>query len=209
MPPSKLPAWVFPVRAPAVVSRTVPARVSSRLPTGIWRASLSGMKPAVPFAWAALAAPAGSLTNTSPFTGTALAVLASCGLGSGQPSTVSAGTVGHLSSGSSTVSPSVSFGGGGGGSAVSTVKLRLSGVALTLAEALIARTSKLCEPSASAAVVWGEEQVLNAALSTRHWKEDPASVDVKAKAGVESVVGPDGPEMIVVSGGVVSGGPIV
>ena len=35
----------------------------------------------------------------------------------------------------------------------------------------------------------------------RHWKVAPASVEVKAKVGVLSLVGPVGPESIVVCGG--------
>jgi hypothetical protein len=43
-------------------------------------------------------------------------------------------------------------------------------------------------------------------VSTRHAKVDPASVAVKANVGVESLVGPFGPEPMVVSGAVVSAG---
>ena len=41
------------------------------------------------------------------------------------------------------------------GSVVSTVKVRLAGVASVLPAASVARTSKVCEPSASAVVVNG------------------------------------------------------
>jgi hypothetical protein len=59
--------------------RTTPLVVSSVEPTGIWRPSEpSGTKP-LAFA----PAPAGSLTSTVPFTGTALTDLPSTGSGSG------------------------------------------------------------------------------------------------------------------------------
>ena len=44
----------------------------------------------------------------------------------------------------------------------------------------------------------------NAALSKRHSKVPPASVAWKPKVGVWSGVVPDGPESMIVSGGVVS-----
>ena len=51
----------------------------------------------------------------------------------------------------------------------------------------------------------GEVHAAQAPPSIRHSKVEPASVAVNAKVGVLSFVGPDGPVVISVSGGVVSG----
>ena len=48
--------------------------------------------------------------------------------------------------------------------------------------------------------------VAHAAESTRHWNVDPLSLEVKAKVGVRVGGGAAGPELIVVSGAVVSAG---
>jgi hypothetical protein len=98
----------------------------------------------------------------------------------------------------------VSPGGGGGGAL--TVKPRLAGVASTLPAASRARTSKVCGPGGRPAVVWEplEPQGANAPSSILHSKLEPASLEVKVNVGVESSVGPDGPPVIVVSGGVAS-----
>src|SRR5688500_16993326 len=79
-----------------------------------------------------------------------------------------------------------------GGAVGTTVKLRLAGVASTLPTASVARTSKVCAPSARAAGVCepGPEQAPNAPESIRHWKLEPASVEEKANVGVASPVGP-------------------
>ena len=72
----------------------------------------------------------------------------------------------------------------------------------------VARTSKVWEPSESAvAGVWvapGPLQGAKAAESKRHWKLAPGSLEEKPKVGVESLVGPCGPEVIVVFGAWVS-----
>jgi hypothetical protein len=81
---------------------------------------------------------------------------------------------------------------------VSTVKLREAGVESTLPTGSVPRTSNVCAPSASDAVVSGEEQEAQTAPSTRHSKVDPASLAEKVNVGVESLVGPDGPLSIVV-----------
>ena len=83
---------------------------------------------------------------------------------------------------------------------VSMVKAREAGVVSAVPAALSARTSKVCAPGASAAVVNGEAQVANwravdAALERRPRRSDPVNV----KVGVVSLVGPDGPAVIVVS----------
>ena len=90
------------------------------------------------------------------------------------------------------------------GAWVSTVKERVAGVASTLPAGSVARTAKVWAPSESAAVgVWvapGPLQGAKAAESKRHSKVDPVWVAEKPKVGVESFVGPEGPEVIVVSG---------
>ena len=84
----------------------------------------------------------------------------------------------------------------------------MAGVESRLPAGSLARTAKLWAPSASAAVgVWvapGPLQGAKAAESKRHSKVDPVWVAEKPKVGVESFVGPEGPEVIVVSGGSVS-----
>jgi hypothetical protein len=60
-----------------------------------------------------------------------------------------------------------------GGGGIVTVKARLAGLVSMLPAASVARTSKVCGPSASAAVVWGEEQTAKGWLSTRHSKVAP------------------------------------
>ena len=87
---------------------------------------------------------------------------------------------------------------------MSTVKLREAGVASTLLAGSVARTSKVCAPSAREAVVWAELQEAHAPASTRHSKVEPTWLAENANVGVESFVGPDGPLSIVVSGATVS-----
>src|SRR3954454_24231625 len=65
------------------------------------------------------------------------------------------------------------------GATVSMTKVCDAGVASWLPAASVARTSKVCVPSVSAAVVNGVAQLAKAAVSTRHWKLDPVSVEVK------------------------------
>ena len=89
------------------------------------------------------------------------------------------------------------------GSVVSSVKVRLAGVASVLPAASVARTEKVCGPSVSVAVVCGELHAVKASLSTRHSKLAPGS-DEKSNVGVASRVNPVGPASIVVSGGIVS-----
>ena len=66
-PAAKSPLWVAPLESRALVSRTVPLRVSSSDPTGIWRAWVIGTNR-TPFSpgtdCAARAEPAGTATNT-------------------------------------------------------------------------------------------------------------------------------------------------
>ena len=89
---------------------------------------------------------------------------------------------------------------------VSTVNARLAGVASTLAAASVARTETLCGPSARAVVVQGLAQLAHAPESSWHWNVDPPSLALNANVGVVSFVDPVGPDVIVVSGAVVSAG---
>ncbi|HEX6618804.1 MAG TPA: hypothetical protein VF024_04050 [Solirubrobacteraceae bacterium] len=82
----------------------------------------------------------------------------------------------------------------------------VAGVASVLPAASVARTETLCAPSARAPVVHGLVQSAQAPASTRHSKTEFASVAVNAKLGVLSVVVPVGPDVMAVSGGVVSDG---
>jgi len=66
-----------------------------------------------------------------------------------------------------------------------------------------ARTSKVCEPSASPEYVFGEEQAAKAAPSSAHAKLAAGSLE-KAKDALVADVVPAGPESITVSGGVAS-----
>ncbi len=75
-----------------------------------------------------------------------------------------------------------------------------------LPAASVARTLKLCEPSPRAAVVLGLVQAPKAAESSLHSKVEPGSVELNANDALVAVVVPVGPEVIVVSGAVVSGG---
>ena len=84
------------------------------------------------------------------------------------------------------------------GAAVSTVKLREAGVASTFPTGSVARTSKVCAPSASEAVVMGVEHEAHAPASTRHSNVEPAWSAENANVGVASFVGPDGPLSMVV-----------
>ena len=81
------------------------------------------------------------------------------------------------------------------GGVVSTVNDRLAGEASVLPTPSFARLEHIID---SVAVVNGEEQDANTTASTRHSKVAPAS-EVKENVGVLSLVGPDGPAVMVVS----------
>ena len=95
------------------------------------------------------------------------------------------------------------------GADVSTVNERVAGEASVLPAASVARTETLWAPPARAVAVHGLVQFAHAPVSTRHWNVDPLLLEVKAKVGVESSVGPVGPEPIVVLGAVLSAGGVV
>ncbi len=87
-----------------------------------------------------------------------------------------------------------------------TVHVRLAGVGSVFPAASVARTSKVWEPPESPVYDLGEVHALHAPPSRRHWNVEPASLDVNEKLADGEVTVPDGPEVIVVSGGVVSAG---
>jgi hypothetical protein len=94
------------------------------------------------------------------------------------------------------------------GPLVTSVKAAVAGVPSTLPAASIARTWKMCAPSARAvagvSAAPGPEQARNASESKRHRNVDAASEEVNSIVGVESSVIVAGAEVIVVSGAVVS-----
>ena len=90
------------------------------------------------------------------------------------------------------------------GGPVSTTKACWAGVASVLPAGSVARTSKVCGPSPSAAVVWDELQDAHAPPSIRHSKLEPGWSDENANVGVASAVGSEGPLSIVVCGAAVS-----
>ena len=82
-----------------------------------------------------------------------------------------------------------------------TVNERLAGVA-SFPAGSVARTGEVWLPSLSAVCVLpGPEQGPKAAVSIRHWKVEPASLEENPNVGVVSLVEPPGPETIVVGAG--------
>src|SRR4051812_50216300 len=84
------------------------------------------------------------------------------------------------------------------------VKLRLAGVGSGWPTASTARTLKVCGPFDRGAVVSGESHPTKPVPSNWHSKVDPGSFELNANVGVSSEVLPDGPESIVVTGGIES-----
>ena len=72
--------------------------------------------------------------------------------------------------------------------------------------ASLALTWKVCGPLANPVYFLGEEQALKAAPSREHSKVLPASEEEKANVALFCFMVPEGPESMVVSGGVVSCG---
>ena len=89
------------------------------------------------------------------------------------------------------------------GAVVSTVHVRLAGVPSTLPAASVARTSKVCSPSARALSACGLVHDANAPPSSLHSKVAPSFAEKAKDAPVERVR-TLGPESIVVSGAVAS-----
>src|SRR5438270_1524290 len=106
------------------------------------------------------------------------------------------------------MSPEASMTGSAGAGLV-IVQLAVAGVGSTFPAVSVAFTWNVCEPAFRLRYVIGDAQLANAAASSAHWNVEPLSVEVKLKVAVELVVAPEGALVIVVSGGVVSGGPAV
>ena len=90
------------------------------------------------------------------------------------------------------------------GTTESTVNVRLAGVGSMLPAVSMARSSKVCSPSVRTTSSTGETHAANGLSSNRHSNEATPTAASKEKIGVLSVVRPDGPLVIVVSGAVVS-----
>jgi len=70
----------------------------------------------------------------------------------------------------------------------------------------VALTEKVWEPMAKLVYFLGEEQALKGALSSLHSKVEFASEEEKVNVALFCFMVPEGPESMVVSGGVVSAG---
>src|SRR3954452_21141482 len=92
------------------------------------------------------------------------------------------------------------------GGTVSTVQLRAAGVGSTFQAGSAARTWSVCGPCERPTYCFGEEHAANAPASNLHSKLDWPSLDEKVNCAEADLVIPDGPELIVVCGGVVSAG---
>jgi hypothetical protein len=90
------------------------------------------------------------------------------------------------------------------GAVRSTVHVREAGDASVLPAGSVARTSKVWLPSVSADNVCGLVQDDQPPPSTRHWKLEPDSVELKVNVGVALFDGLDGLESRLVSGAVLS-----
>ena len=80
----------------------------------------------------------------------------------------------------------------------------MAGVASTLPAASVALTEKVCEPLARPVYFFGEEQALKTLPSSLHSNLEFASDEEKVNVALFCFMVPEGPESIVVSGGVVS-----
>src|ERR687896_571145 len=86
-------------------------------------------------------------------------------------------------------------------------QLYSAGVASMLPSAPIERTTKKCSPIARPAYVTPEVQGWKpSSLSSEHWNVEPGSLEEKVRVALVLAVSALGPESIVVSGAVVSGG---
>jgi hypothetical protein len=86
----------------------------------------------------------------------------------------------------------------------STVKLRDAGLASTFPAASLARTSKVWLPSVKPEYDLGDEQAAQLLASRRHSNVEPDSLELNPKLAEVELTVPEGPEEMVVSGGVVS-----
>jgi hypothetical protein len=87
---------------------------------------------------------------------------------------------------------------------VSTVKLLAAGLESVFPAASVARASKVWVPKARPVYDFGDEHPDQLEPSRRHSKLEPASEEPLPKSAEVDVMVPEGPEVIVVSGGVVS-----
>src|SRR5918999_5918419 len=85
------------------------------------------------------------------------------------------------------------------------VQVRIAGVSSALPAASIARTSRRCSPLPRPSRWWGEEHVANGAPSSEQANIDPGSFEENSNVADPSLVVPDGPASIDVSGSVRSG----
>jgi hypothetical protein len=88
------------------------------------------------------------------------------------------------------------------GGGTSTVHVREAGRGSVLAAPSRARTSKTCVPFASPLYEAGELHEAHASPSMRHSKLEPGSFEENVKLAESVATVPDGPESIVVSGGI-------
>lgn len=86
------------------------------------------------------------------------------------------------------------------------VHAREAGVGSAFPDASVARTSKRCAPVGGEAISNGELHPANAPPSTRQENAEPGSLLANENDTAPAGVSPDGPEVICVSGGVVSAG---
>src|SRR5204863_388733 len=89
------------------------------------------------------------------------------------------------------------------GAVVSIVQVALAGVGSTVPSVFVARTRKLCWPSARPLTTAGLVQAVNVAASSEHANVACGSSDVNAKLALAEQLGSAGPDVIVVSGAAV------
>src|SRR4029079_6512435 len=95
-------------------------------------------------------------------------------------------------------------GGAAGGRDVVTVQEPVAGVASVFEDASIARTSNSWPPLASRLYDFGDAQAPQLPASSRHWKDELVSEEMKLKLALELGTVPTGASIMYVSGGVVS-----
>jgi hypothetical protein len=93
---------------------------------------------------------------------------------------------------------------GGVVSGAEIVQVCVAGEASTLPAPSVARTSNVCEPTPRPLYAFGDAHDAHAPPSMRHSNVDPDSLLANAKLADPDALGFDGPDEIVVSGGVVS-----
>lgn len=89
---------------------------------------------------------------------------------------------------------------------VATLQVCVAAVASVFPAASVPQTLKVWDPIDNPVYVWGEVHAVREAPSRLHWNVELASLEVKAKEALVDVDVAGGPDVIVVSGGVVSAG---